>query len=102
MSSAACPNCNETSCNQDVDYSYCGDCGYHYASLGIPDISTKFRQPSPVMQLRAEYSSIDGNFLNWAEGIISLPQLKERLGRRKERINEILEHIEKTGKANSW
>jgi hypothetical protein len=105
--SITCPKCRRPSFNEsDIEFKYCGACGYHDAPedapLGVPGVSAKFRQPSPVMQLRAEYSSIEGNFSIWQDEIISDTKFTERLHRHLANVKEICEHMERTGRADSW
>jgi len=105
--SITCPKCDKTSFNHnDLRANYCGDCGYHDAPedapLGVPGVSAKFRQPTPVMQLRAEYAAIEGNFSIWQDGIITAGQLSERFDRHLGNVKDVCEHMERTGRADSW
>jgi hypothetical protein len=86
---------------------YCVDCGYHDADHdappGIPGVSPKFRQPTPVMQLMAECGSVEGSFYSYEDlKIVSLDTFAERFHRHTDRIKEILRHMKKTGRADSW
>jgi len=102
-----CPKCSRRSFNEmDIRSKYCGSCGYHDAPIdalpGIPGVSAKFRQPTPIMQLKVELMSINGSFANCQEEIISLSQFAERRQQHYDRIEEILGHMDRTGRADSW
>ena len=105
--SIVCPKCSRRSFNEmDIRSKYCVSCSYHDAPIdappGIPGVSAKFRQPTPTMQLKAELMSIDGSFANCQGGIISLNQFAERQTLHYDRIKEILGHMDRTGRADSW
>lgn len=102
-----CPKCKRRSYHKmDISCEYCPSCGYHDspvdAPLGVPGVSAKWRQPTPTMQLRAEWASMQGHFENWREKIISDADFEESLDRHIASIKEIHDHVEKTGRADAW
>lgn len=105
--SITCPKCEKRSFNKnDIDSKYCGACGYHdapeHAPPGIPGVSPKFRQPTPAMQLRADLGALEGTISNWQDGISGEGDVIYRFLKYKQRVGEILDHMEKTGRADSW
>jgi hypothetical protein len=102
-----CPNCGLISFNEDdIKNKYCRDCGYHSAlpgaPPGVPGASAKWRQPSPIMELRAICMSLEGHYSNWKDGITDSIKFEMRFEQHIKDIREIYGHIEKTGRADSW
>lgn len=102
-SGITCPKCERVSVNPgDIKHRYCGVCGFHDAPVGapegIPGVSPKFRQPTPAMQVVAEYAGLEGNFHNWKEGILSLSEWKDRVERHLANMRELLPHL----RAGTW
>lgn len=98
--SITCPKCERKSYNSnDIDYRYCGDCGYmdvpEGTPEGIPGVSPKWRQPTPTMQLKAVCGSLEGHFVNWREGIISNEQFQFRFERHMKDIRELHGYVAK-------
>lgn len=105
--SITCPKCHRSSFNEgDISSKYCGGCGYHDAPvdapLGVPGVSAKWRQPTPVMQLRAELGGLEGSVSNWQDGITEEGDMIYRLLRYQQGVKEILDHMESTGRSDSW
>jgi hypothetical protein len=101
--SITCPKCERVSYHPgDINAQYCGDCGYHDAPPGappgIPGVSPKFRQPTPAMQLAAEFCSIEGSFYCWKEGIVPQDEWNVRVERHLANMRELLPHLE----AGTW
>jgi ribosomal protein S27AE len=74
--SITCPKCKRKSTlADDIKHRFCGKCGYHDAlgntAPGVPGVSAKFRQPTPLMQLQAEIAALEGHFYVWTDGHIS-------------------------------
>jgi ribosomal protein S27AE len=80
--SVICPKCGLKSyLPGDIESRYCGKCGYHDSlhntTPGVPGVSAKFRQPTPLMQLQATLSALEGNYYCWSEGLT--PEARFRL-----------------------
>jgi hypothetical protein len=96
--SITCPKCKLVShLPADVDFRYCGKCGYHDALHnivpGIPGVSAKFRQPTPLMQLQAEIAALEGNYYCWSEGIVPEDRFRLLANRFFENVRELQPHL---------
>jgi hypothetical protein len=94
-----CPKCEITSyLPADVDNRYCGRCGYHDSlhntTPGIPGVSAKFRQPTPVMQLQAELASMEGNYYCFSENLMPRERFDLLMERHFENIRELHPHLD--------
>lgn len=97
--SVTCPKCARVSTYaSDILMRYCATCGYHDAALdtphGIPGVSPKFRQPTPAMEFQALFTSFNGYFLNWVEGIIESSVLRVAYTRYRDDVAELFPHLE--------
>lgn len=93
-----CPKCELVSyLPSDVQNRYCGKCGYHDAlhntTPGIPGVSAKFRQPTPIMQLQAEIAAMEGNYYCWSEGIMPESRFRLLADRFFDNVRELQPHL---------
>ncbi|MGD9726483.1 MAG: hypothetical protein AB7L09_02935 [Nitrospira sp.] len=105
--SITCPKCGLVSrLPGDIEFRYCGTCGYHDTPdgtpNGIPGVSAKFRQPTPAMQLGVELMSLDGELAIWEEGMTSDERLASHVKRFLADVREVLKIMESTGRSDSW
>ena len=102
-----CPKCDRRAFSKsDIKWKFCPKCGYHDVPdgtpEGIPGVSAKFRQPTPSMQLVADYAGLEGIFHNWQEEITGLSEFAQRFLDFGERLKEIGKRMDETGRADSW
>ena len=102
-----CPKCDRRAFSKsDIKWKFCPKCGYHDVPdgtpEGIPGVSAKFRQPTPSMQLVADYAGLEGIFHNWQEEITGLSEFAQRFLDFGERLKEICKRMDETGRADSW
>lgn len=100
--SITCPKCELVSyLPGDISARYCGKCGYHDSlantTPGIPGVSAKFRQPTPLMQLQACIATLEGNYFCWKEGITTSDHFRLVTDRVFADIQEIQPHLRNGG-----
>jgi len=98
--SITCPKCEQVSyLRGDIENKYCGKCGYHDAlhntQPGIPGVSAKFRQPTPLMQLQATLSGVKGLIGNYDYGIGDKDSLFLLMRRALDDVDELIPHLER-------